>query len=234
MNKFRTYGARFFLPAPHYRTKKGWGGCIFAVWTSKKRPSHKDTTSEYFLTLLFARFMKKTPRSPKSSRHAFDFPVSEKFYNEIISRITNTFHTVPYYVEPEETTDAINQTVKTIETYLLTGCEPAETAEMPVRMVFALLKPELDKAMARSAAARRRRNSTQLPVKTAEEEKEGLIPAPAADNAEKEPVGAAGDTDATEVTEIMMNRRQRRRQERELRRRERRASSRTGLLRAKK
>lgn len=171
--------------------------------------------------------MKKTPRSPKSSRHAFDFPVSEKFYNEIISRITNTFHTVPYYVEPEETTDAINQTVKTIETYLLTGCEPAETAEMPVRMVFALLKPELDKAMARSAAARRRRNSTQLPVKTTKAEKEGLIPAPAADNAEKEPVGAAGDTDATEVTEIMMNRRQRRRQERELRRRERRAASRT-------
>lgn len=54
------------------------------------------------------------------------------------------------------------------------------------------------------------------------------------DDATAEPVGAAEDTDATEVTEIMMNRRQRRRQERELCRRERRASSRTGLLRAKK
>lgn len=178
--------------------------------------------------------MKKTPHSPKSSRHAFDFPVSEKFYNEIISRITNTFHTVPYYVEPEETTDAINQTVKTIETYLLTGCEPVETAEMPVRMVFALLKPELDKAMARSAVARRRRSSKQASVKVAEEENVVHTPAPAVEEAQQAPAEAAEGTDATEITEIMMNRRQRRRQERELCRRERRASSRTGLLRAKK
>lgn len=178
--------------------------------------------------------MKKTPHSPKSSRHAFDFPVSEKFYNGIVSRITDTFQTVPYYVDPAETTDAINQTVKAIETYLLTGCEPAETVKMSVRMVFALLKPELDKAMARSAVARRRRKAKQASVKVAEEESVALTPAPAVEEPEQGPVEAAEGTYATEVSKIMMNRRQRRRQERELRRRERRAASRTGSLRAKK
>ncbi len=86
---------------------------------------------------------------------AHRLPVSQKFYNEISARIRSSFASV-------SPSDALAESaICCVESYLRAGLLPSGAVVESVRLMFALLRPEIDKAMARSAAARRRRRKPQ-------------------------------------------------------------------------
>ncbi|WP_304977087.1 hypothetical protein [Duncaniella muris] len=87
----------------------------------------------------------------KKCAAAHRLPVSQKFYNEISARIRSSFASV-------SPSDALAESaICCVESYLREGLLPSGAVVESVRLMFALLRPEIDKAMARSAAARRRR-----------------------------------------------------------------------------
>lgn len=91
----------------------------------------------------------------KKSELAHRLPVSQKFYNEISARIRSAFASV-------SPSDALAESaICCVESYLRYGLLPSGAVVESVRLMFALLRPEIDKAMARSAAARRRRRKPQ-------------------------------------------------------------------------
>ena len=77
-----------------------------------------------------------------------NLPVSKKFYNDIISRITSTF------ADMNDGERCLRGAVAMIDGYLA-GDNP-ECADPMIKMVFSLLRPEIDRAMARSLRARQR------------------------------------------------------------------------------
>lgn len=86
-----------------------------------------------------------------------NLPVSKKFYNDIISRITSTF------ADMNDGERCLRGAVAMIDGYL-SGDNP-ECADPMIKMVFSLLRPEIDRAMARSLRARqrgRKRKSSSL------------------------------------------------------------------------
>ncbi|PWB02693.1 hypothetical protein [Duncaniella muris] len=91
----------------------------------------------------------------KKCAAAHRLPVSQKFYNEISARIRSSFASV-------SPSDALAESaICCVESYLREGLLPSGAVVESVRLMFALLRPEIDKAMARSAAARRRRRKPQ-------------------------------------------------------------------------
>ncbi len=97
----------------------------------------------------------KIPASATKCAAAHRLPVSQKFYNEISARIRSSFASV-------SPSDALAESaICCVESYLREGLLPSGAVVESVRLMFALLRPEIDKAMARSAAARRRRRKPQ-------------------------------------------------------------------------
>ncbi|MCM1356646.1 MAG: hypothetical protein NC212_09620 [Staphylococcus sp.] len=76
-------------------------------------------------------------------------PVSEKFYQSLNERAIASAKVAG---NPTLGVDVM----LAIDRYINEGYEPSSNM-MELRLIFALLKPEIDKAMARSAAARKRR-----------------------------------------------------------------------------
>lgn len=89
-----------------------------------------------------------------------DFPVSKKFYSELVGRVEGCFAGVGV-------ADAGLKTVAIVgafEAYMIRGVVPDFGSEALLSMAFELLRPEVDKAMARSRRARlRRRVAAQSP-----------------------------------------------------------------------
>lgn len=78
-------------------------------------------------------------------------PVSEKFYCYIHGRVRDSFTDIGV------DGDAVEIMMSVIDRYMETGEEPPKEKElMFVRLLFTLLRPEIDKAMARSKKARER------------------------------------------------------------------------------
>ncbi|MDE5905915.1 hypothetical protein, partial [Duncaniella sp.] len=94
-------------------------------------------------------------KNTKSASMLPDCPVSKKFYQETISRIQASFQAIGGSAGDE----LAEKTVKAVNDYLSGACLPADDSDATVRLMFALIRSELDKAMARSAAARRRKKA---------------------------------------------------------------------------
>ncbi|MCM1356209.1 MAG: hypothetical protein NC212_07375 [Staphylococcus sp.] len=91
----------------------------------------------------------KTPSASKAKCPA-NLPVSRKFYLELDSRISAAAAAVG-------ADDALTASAKTaVDIYLSEGIAPGGDADMFVRLVFSILRPEIDKAIDRSAKARQR------------------------------------------------------------------------------
>ena len=72
--------------------------------------------------------------------------VSKKFYSDIVSRVTAAFAAPTH--KP-----LLDEALKLIDSYLCgEACDPGAASEM-VRVVFTLLKPEFERAMAGSLGA---------------------------------------------------------------------------------
>lgn len=101
----------------------------------------------------------RTSKSAKQVRKTSALlPVSRKFYQEIMDRVRSSFAAF------DPTGEKTQAACCAIELYLLDGVEPAESVDASVRLMFALLRPEIDKAMARSFAARNRRRKSMETV----------------------------------------------------------------------
>ncbi|MCM1355987.1 MAG: hypothetical protein NC212_06245 [Staphylococcus sp.] len=102
--------------------------------------------------------MKKQHSSDKTKKNIR--PVSEKFYQSINERAIAAANVVG---NPLLGVDVM----MTIDTYINIGVQPSGRSG-EVMLIFTLLKPEIDKAMARSAAARNRRRhrSTETVAET--------------------------------------------------------------------
>lgn len=107
-------------------------------------------------------FNSSVKRGGKSSaRH--QLPISVKAYSQYLDRFKYTF--CEQFPMPE----LYDECVALLDGYLAAGTMPDESVNPYVRMAFALLKPEIDKSIARSKAAReraaiRRANKNVLPV----------------------------------------------------------------------
>lgn len=85
-------------------------------------------------------------------------PVSRKFYAGIVERIYNS------YPKISEGVTLARETRECVDAYMLSGTVPQDSIDPRVKLGFVLLRPEIDKAMARSAAARNRhRKSSSEP-----------------------------------------------------------------------
>lgn len=92
----------------------------------------------------------------KKHAPAFTRPVSRKFYVSITARVSESLGLIGR-------TDAVSTTMDCIDRYLTDGTGPTDTADPAVILTFALLRSEIDKAVGRSARARRRRTGKTAP-----------------------------------------------------------------------
>lgn len=77
-------------------------------------------------------------------------PVSKKFYAEICERVREACRIIG-------ADDATGKAIVTaVNDFIHSGATPASDTDKCVMLAFALLRPEIEKALARSAAARRR------------------------------------------------------------------------------
>lgn len=141
-------------------------------------------------------------------------PVSRKFYTYISDRVRESMRLTGHE-------EAIGEAMASIDRYLADGSIPSEDADPAVRLTFALLRPEIDKAIERSNRARKRRRTAG---KSAEKSgaKASYPTEPHSIN-----VNSATDSDPETATDdgeepagpfVPRNRRERRRCEQELRR----------------
>ena len=70
-------------------------------------------------------------------------PVSRKFYTYISDRVRESMRLTGHE-------EAIGEAMASIDRYLADGSIPSEDADPAVRLTFALLRPEIDKAIERS------------------------------------------------------------------------------------
>ncbi len=92
----------------------------------------------------------------KKHAPAFTRPVSRKFYASITTRVSESLGLIGR-------TDAVSTTMDCIDRYLTNGTGPTGSADPAVVLTFALLRSEIDKAVGRSARARRRRTGKTAP-----------------------------------------------------------------------
>ena len=153
--------------------------------------------------------MKKTPGTPENA-----ILISKKAYADFAERITLSLTAV------QQPAEIINEAIDILDRYVKGETMDFENADITIKVALMVLKPEIDKAMRRSSAARerarlRREKSTSAPEPT-------TVTTPASEPSET----------AVPSTEPLMNRRERREYERELAREERRYERR--LMRMKK
>lgn len=101
---------------------------------------------------MFENAMEKTING---KNNAALLPVSRKFYDGIAARIADSFADLG-----ETKSEAV---CLLINDYMSDGKLPDADTDAMVRLAFSLLRPEIDKAMARSAAARSRRKRNKKP-----------------------------------------------------------------------
>lgn len=114
-----------------------------------------------------------TPKAPRR-------PVSEKFYDEIIHRVAVTVCN-----NLDQPKDVIQRMKLIINAYLDRGDKPTKAESPSIRLMFSLLQPEIDKAISRSASARRRAALRREAKKKSCDEstaKSEAAPSPQADN----------------------------------------------------
>lgn len=101
----------------------------------------------------------KAPKAPVR-------PVSEKFYDEIIHRVA-----VTVCCNLDQPQPLIQRMKILVNVYLERGEKPVKTENIYIRLMFSLIQPEIDKAMARSKRAREsaaRRREAREAMKNAE------------------------------------------------------------------
>lgn len=131
--------------------------------------------------------------------------ISKKAYNDFTERIRQTLSAL------QQSSDVINEAVSMLDRYVKGEGVDLTDADMMVKVALMMLKPEIDKAVRRSSAAReraqlRREKSAQL-------------------SESHETTGGSGNSEKTDNSKLIdrpMNRRERREYERELAREERR------------
>lgn len=131
--------------------------------------------------------------------------ISKKAYNDFTERIHQTLSAL------QQSSDVINEAVSLLDRYVKGEGVDLTDADMMVKVALMMLKPEIDKAVRRSSAAReraqlRREKSAQL-------------------SESHETTGSSGNSEKTDNSKLIdrpMNRRERREYERELAREERR------------
>ena len=97
--------------------------------------------------------------------------VSKKFYAGIMERIRSAVELTKGDSDFQASLTAM------VDAYLADGSEPDEDSPLTVRLVFALLRPEIDKAAARSRAARERAAKKREAVERKEDSgKRGVLP----------------------------------------------------------
>lgn len=94
--------------------------------------------------------MKKLNKTTRNSRKTSTLGVSRKFYTEICDRINNAVKAVGGNDEDVE------MAITVIRSYLIDGIEPDSRNDMKIKLIFSLLKSEIDKAAERSRKARLR------------------------------------------------------------------------------
>lgn len=77
-------------------------------------------------------------------------PVSKKFYTALTLRIADTCRLLP------DGADLCNTLIAFIGSYILSGKADMDSLTLEGQIIFTLLRPEIDRAVERSSAARRR------------------------------------------------------------------------------
>lgn len=141
-------------------------------------------------------------------------PVSRKFYTYISDRVRESM-----CLTGRE--DADDEAMACIDRYLTDGSVPSDDADPAIRLIFFLLRPEIDKAIERSSRARtRRRAAEKSPEKSSVKTTDPAEPR----NVNTDPTADSNSETATEDEEesdkpfVPRNRRERRLYEQELRR----------------
>lgn len=99
-------------------------------------------------------------KSRSSSVTSGRLPVSARFYTNMLERIANSCSAI-------NRQELYDETVGIIREYLLDGIVPDTECRTEIILIFTLLRPEIDKAMVRSAAARRRKFAKSVVKETA-------------------------------------------------------------------
>lgn len=142
----------FFIIAP----KNVCGGCIFAEKQLRPIKTMRKTLESATKTLIRnARGTKDTSKESASMRNpqkkSWDKPVSQSFYSKLEIRVGEIITSLGYVKGWRD------EFMKYIERYLLTGeCPQRRYCEEFVVVIFYSLKGEIDAAVERSAACRRR------------------------------------------------------------------------------
>ena len=147
--------------------------------------------------------MKKTSHTESNS-----LLISKNAYNDFASRIRQTLGTIA--LSPESIAEAINL----LDRYVKGETADLDCADTMVKLALMMLKPEIDKAMRRSSAARERARLRR------EKSTPSLMPSLKPAITESESPRCAESAPST--TERPMNRRERREYEQELAREQRR------------
>ncbi len=108
-------------------------------------------------------------QNPNAKQKKNLLPVSEKFYQSLNERAIAAAKVVGNPLLGADVMLAVDR-------YINEGYEPCSDM-MELRLIFTLLKPEIDKAMARSAAARKRR-ARRAEVAACEQDKTAFGPCP--------------------------------------------------------
>ena len=157
--------------------------------------------------------MEKTSRIRSTS-----LLISKKAYNDFATRIRQTLSAV------SQNPESIDEAIALFDRYAKGEISDLDSADIMVKLALMMLKPEIDKAMRRSSAARERaklRREKSVPVSESHEN------ASRSENFEN-----TENTENPKLTERSMNRRERREYEHELAREQRRYERR--LMRKKR
>lgn len=101
------------------------------------------------------KMKKSAEKTIKAAAAVRPASVSKKFYAEVEARIVAAVGAIGGCESD------VRVLMSAVDAYLTDGCVPAEDSAANVRMVFMLLRSELDKAMKRSQKARERAKSVK-------------------------------------------------------------------------
>lgn len=85
------------------------------------------------------------------SRKGYDLPFSKKFHVYLRERVHEAARFTRF-----DYTDIFSPAMGAIMRYARTGETPSELLRMEIHLIFLILRPEIDRAIARSTAARKR------------------------------------------------------------------------------
>ena len=134
--------------------------------------------------------------------------ISKKAYNDFTERIRQALGAVSRNTEP------IDEAIALFDRYVKGEISDLDSPDLMVKLALMILKPEIDKAMRRSSAARERAKLRREKSASVSESHETASRSDNSDNSDK--------TDNSKLTERPMNRRERREYEHELAREQRR------------